>query len=731
MASNLTPEEALAQAQDELAKAKKAFNEKLSKAQRQLNEIKTAKDALADEKVALETQVSTLEEGKLTLEEENARLLGLHEDSDKKATDALASKNALEAENNRLFLEQSQALAEKQRLERQLVKVQQHRVSAPSGVPFPLDEDEILTPDTDIPPLPLFNQDMRNMQVAEQGKDSAYSRKLDKFQQLRDTYNIVSNQVLAFEKSVPAAQRTKDQRTDLANYRQRLQHVYQDAQALAIELAKNTAVKKAQTIALRVPPDARNARTADVRDIVGLCAKAKDFPDAGEMLMECWDKLDYYARSKPLNHDGFKQALDTVLSGPVYNYYKLYRDRPLPEIAKLLATRFLPEDRLTVAMRKVHSFKREKDENIRMAMARLEAAVDQSMVYYADAERPAAKDLALRSAVFRIVKDSSKAKLEEFADKAALDGAFPAVDELIRKAEHFEKYQAEGPGTQPLRLFQAEIVDTIQQAVTNTTKPAIQALASQVQQIESKVDEALEVDSYPDEDVEVNVAVASKPQMKARSPLAPKVNILAEPRLAPKAPRSGTPTPTQAPSSFNDFRDNKVKLLEEQVRALKAGKAVAAASRTPSPGTLKRFPSYEKMLNSINEPAHFYRDRLHREQDDRARSRERRSAQNSRFSSDRGSSRSSGRPTGQHQQRSSSNTSNYSGNEGLISAGSSSSAPVVHTGRDSTVNLTTTSGVCALCRKAPHQKWLDCQVVQLARVVLDTDAAPIDAAPEN
>jgi hypothetical protein len=109
----------------------------------------------------------------------------------------------------------------------------------------------------------------------------------------------------------------------------------------------------------------------NVRELANYCKSNQDSTNSEHRLIETWTKLVRYSNIEKLSHETFLHALSALLHDEQWKFFTSYPSKTLPEMAVLLANRFITNSTFTDALAQLQTFTRQPSETLRKTMARL------------------------------------------------------------------------------------------------------------------------------------------------------------------------------------------------------------------------------------------------------------------------------------------------------------------------------------------------------------------------
>ena len=290
-----------------------------------------------------------------------------------------------------------------------------------------LENDNFRIPAIDIPPY-----------VADAFSDSPYQSRLNALSDRR--FNLLyrrrdlRHRLICME-SIPNP--SYEQRQIIQRHDKDILEIVVQLISIDTKLAKITAVKSTLQGTLTCPPDCDDAPADrfNVDIMLATLNYTKKIIDSEDRLYQQWCRINSFARSHAWSHMQIKDALDLVLVGDHFTTYDLNRDLPLPEILKILSTRYITRNSFTASKQKLTNFSRQHGESLTAAMARFAEIFDQVSMIYSDSERPHRRSIHLEEALRKLTTKTAVAALERKLFQARQNGFAINIEQLIKCAD--------------------------------------------------------------------------------------------------------------------------------------------------------------------------------------------------------------------------------------------------------------------------------------------------------
>ena len=559
---------------------------------------------------------------------------------------------------------------------------------------------------------------------------SVVNEKIDRLRTARCQYKMLRVQIQQLEQqfNVHRGQTNTETITDL---RTSLQHARTEITQLTADLTRILQVKEAQVPTLKIPPIARNAiNKLEIKEVIAAVGIPRDRETTAASLEQVWNSLAAYAEHKGVSHRVFKQALDFVLGEEHHKYYINYQDLEIKDIAKKLANRFLSENKLSKATHEIDVFERLPGENLRNAVARLSANLDQVLILHPADQRETMRETLLKQKIREMATDPAKAVIDKYIANTTTQGLNTKSETLLFKAEAEERRLAT-TSTRKLNLFNTTTVpeqSTSSLSETAELKQQVQQQQEDIEQLWSCFVHATESDD-DQQDMAEHMALAAirkdKPMPrfspykrgsitttsqvpKTSSILAP-AKLLYKPQQTPTASQVPAPVtnpprmPTDTVAAPMDTARPQTEVHTAYHRGRsysKGGSSDYNRNRSSSYSRTSRFPSFERFKASAQDPASYYKYEKDRLASEYSALRSRRAQE-------------SPSPSRPFSRSNSFRKNNF--REGPAPTG----IPLVHAQHDSTVNIST-PWKCQYCHSPFRHEPKACAVV-LAHGLLDPE----------
>jgi hypothetical protein len=323
-----------------------------------------------------------------------------------------------------------------------------------------------------------------------------------------------------------------------------------------------------------------------------------------------------------MGQTSFKTVLISLLSGDHYDLIVAYPHASLPELAKLLAERFITSTKFNDAVTDLDHFKREATEPIRTAMARLRASIDKASLVWPLDEREIIKNVELRKTLRIIISEKARHLIDKQSLEARQQGINLSIDRMIRIAEDEEKRTGKHGSTisTPVSIFHAETASPAVNSITTKIDALTDAVTKLVTHA-SKVPKRSDT-PYPTK-AEINAAgltgsrdpsqrrersrsAARGSQRASRSSSLNRARDLSSVDTPAKsasttfAPASGsTHKPSTGSSSSQSGNHDFIRELQREILALQKQRKDSQPSTNSS---------YDKKPNAANRPSRYMHD---------------------------------------------------------------------------------------------------------------------------
>ena len=169
-----------------------------------------------------------------------------------------------------------------------------------------------------------------------------------------------------------------------------------------------------------------------------------------------WHKLLDYGKSENYGETHYMQALGAVLKKEAYETFCDFKqtERSLTEILEHFAIVYTKKRTIGDAKMAVDNFTRKKGESILACMNRTLLVVDRLKIHYDQAAWPQMQQQMRRHILMQVIKEETKRHIQMEEDYITETTGLPYdFDNLIRKADNYERYNNAVPETDIQTVF--------------------------------------------------------------------------------------------------------------------------------------------------------------------------------------------------------------------------------------------------------------------------------------
>ena len=260
---------------------------------------------------------------------------------------------------------------------------------------------------------------------------------------LKNQYNSLRQEILANELEHKDKTRPTQVQDRINGQRRILNGMYRDALQHAEKLRGIQTIQDSLKPTLKLPLDFRhnkdNAPVINCEEAAKFVGQTMKIEDPQTRLVQTWNKLHTFCKLKKHGHDAFKLFLSSVLSDEHHDYYTEIEDLPLDQITEEMAKRFVTETKFHDALHELQSFKRKRNEGIRITMARLRNLLTKVSVLYPANEKSARQDLLLETTLRTVISKDTLAVLDKARYNARIEGISLSLDQMVTIVDEEER----------------------------------------------------------------------------------------------------------------------------------------------------------------------------------------------------------------------------------------------------------------------------------------------------
>ena len=200
------------------------------------------------------------------------------------------------------------------------------------------------------------------------------------------------------------------------------------------DISENIALQSRYRSQIKVPEISARAAKLDLTEITRCIEICGNTVNPASNFAQTFRKLSSYGQARNFNEENYKQALDILLSGSLYDTYHSMRSHPLGEIVQKLTDRYVTDQSIATYQRQLRNFQREPNEPLQVTMARLETLLNKTQALFPAEHRETRCILELTSAVQKLCSSGAQSKLSELQSDAYAEGTTLPYSKLLQRA---------------------------------------------------------------------------------------------------------------------------------------------------------------------------------------------------------------------------------------------------------------------------------------------------------
>ena len=220
------------------------------------------------------------------------------------------------------------------------------------------------------------------------------------------------------------------------------------------DITDNITLQSRYRTEICMPQTASQQVTIDLEEITKCIEICGNTVNPASNFVQTFRKLSSYGQARNFNEENYKQALDILLSGAIYDTYHGIRSLPLAEVVQKLTDQFVSDQSIATYQKQLRNFQRESNESLQVTMARLDTLLNKTQTVFPVEHRETRRVLELTSAVQKLCSSGAQTKLAELQSDANAEGLTLPYSKLLQRAIAYEEATNSIP-SYPVQLNQA------------------------------------------------------------------------------------------------------------------------------------------------------------------------------------------------------------------------------------------------------------------------------------